>query len=174
MKISKRWIFEIVFTIIAGTLLHFAYEFSGENTIVGIFSPVNESVWEHFKMLFTPIFLLTLVEYAAWGRRYDNFLLSRAESILLGMLFIAAAFYTYTGVLGRHLLSADIAIFILAVVLAFTHSEQRFYSETEHPKATAVLGTALMGLLLLAFAVFTFAPPHIPLFMDSTTGSFGI
>ena len=35
-----------VFTIITGTLLHFVYEWSGESLFVGIFSPINESVWE--------------------------------------------------------------------------------------------------------------------------------
>ena len=40
-----------VFTIITGTLLHFVYEWSGESLFVGIFSPINESVWEHLKLL---------------------------------------------------------------------------------------------------------------------------
>jgi hypothetical protein len=43
-----------------GTLLHFAYDFSGQNFVVGLFSAINESTWEHLKLLFMP-FLLTLV-----------------------------------------------------------------------------------------------------------------
>ena len=37
----------ILFTITAGTLLHFCYEWSGENPFVALFAPVSESVWEH-------------------------------------------------------------------------------------------------------------------------------
>lgn len=35
----------ILFTAIAGTLLHFAYEYSLENPLVAMFAPVNESTW---------------------------------------------------------------------------------------------------------------------------------
>lgn len=43
-----------VFTIITGTLLHFVYEWSGESLFVGIFSPINESVGEHFEVVVFP------------------------------------------------------------------------------------------------------------------------
>jgi len=42
------------FVFIVGTLLHMAYDWSGDNTIAGIFTPVNETVWKHLKMVFTP------------------------------------------------------------------------------------------------------------------------
>lgn len=40
-----------------GTLFHFLYSFTGELFVVGLFSPVNESVFEHTKMVVLPIFL---------------------------------------------------------------------------------------------------------------------
>ena len=52
-----------VFTIITGTLLHFVYEWSGESLFVGIFSPINESVWEHLKLLFFPMSVWILIGY---------------------------------------------------------------------------------------------------------------
>ena len=56
-KISLRK-FEIIstfFAIALGTLLHFTFEWSGNNPVVGIFSAVNESTWEHLKILFFPM-----------------------------------------------------------------------------------------------------------------------
>ena len=41
-----------------GTLLHFVYEWSGENVLVAAFSAVNESTWEHMKLLFFAILLV--------------------------------------------------------------------------------------------------------------------
>ena len=38
------------FIIIAGSLLHFVYEWTGYSDIMGLFTPVNESVWEHLKL----------------------------------------------------------------------------------------------------------------------------
>ena len=42
----------IVFIIILGSILHFTFEWSGSQVVVGVFSAVNESVWEHFKLGF--------------------------------------------------------------------------------------------------------------------------
>ena len=42
----------IVFTVIIGTMLHFTFELSGNQPVVGVFSAVNESVWEHLKLGF--------------------------------------------------------------------------------------------------------------------------
>ena len=47
----------IVFTSILGTLAHFIYEWSNENFLVGLFTPVSESTWEHMKLLFFPMLL---------------------------------------------------------------------------------------------------------------------
>ena len=35
------------FTAVFGTALHFLFDWSGKNTVVGLFSAVNESIWEH-------------------------------------------------------------------------------------------------------------------------------
>ena len=47
------------------------------------------------------------------GRNYPNFLAARGVSTVTGVALIPVLFYTYTGVLGRHLLWADIAVFYL-------------------------------------------------------------
>ena len=44
----------ILFTLIAGTLLHFCYEWRGENHFVALFAPVSESLWELLKLLYFP------------------------------------------------------------------------------------------------------------------------
>ena len=64
MKALKREIgIGIVFAVIAGTLSHFVYEWLGENPIAAIFFPIDESVWEHVKLLFFPTLLLLFVSY---------------------------------------------------------------------------------------------------------------
>ena len=39
-----------------GTLNHFLYFLSGQSPIVALFCPVNESVWEHLKLLYFPFY----------------------------------------------------------------------------------------------------------------------
>ena len=60
---SKFQVFSTIFSLISGVLLHFAYEWSDNNTFVGLFSAVNESTWEHLKLVFFPSLIYFLFEY---------------------------------------------------------------------------------------------------------------
>lgn len=75
-----------VFTIITGTLLHFVYEWSGESLFVGIFSPINESVWEHLKLLFFPMSVWILIGYFIFGKKFKTYIPSAVIGILSGMI----------------------------------------------------------------------------------------
>ena len=59
---KKLEIIGFFFVSIVGTLLHFAYEASGSNFIAGIFAPVNESTFEHLKLLFYPFIIYGIIE----------------------------------------------------------------------------------------------------------------
>ena len=93
---NKFVLFGIIFTFILGTLLHFVYEWSGSNVIVGIFSPVNESVWEHLKLLYFPMSLWLLLGYSKFGKDNCNYLLSAIIGFLCGAVSIPLLFYLYT------------------------------------------------------------------------------
>ena len=43
--------------------LHFIYEWSGNQMVVGIFAPVNESVWEHLKLTYWPMLIWWVAGY---------------------------------------------------------------------------------------------------------------
>ncbi len=65
MKYSLKTI-EIISFIIAsllGVIFHFIYGWSGENAVAGLFFPVNESTWEHLKLIFFPILLVSIGEF---------------------------------------------------------------------------------------------------------------
>ena len=55
----------LLWTLAAGNLLHFVYQWTGESTVAGLFAAVNESTWEHMKLLAVPWVLFSLVEYIA-------------------------------------------------------------------------------------------------------------
>jgi len=116
----RSWhIIGIFFTLILGTLLHFTYEWSGNNPAVGFFSAVNESTSEHLKMIFVPFFLFSILEYLAYGKNLTCFILSKALSISIGMIAIVVVFYLYTWIAGTNFLWMDIAIFVLGIVIAY-------------------------------------------------------
>lgn len=174
MNLNIWHIAGILFTIIFGALLHFTYYWSEENPLVAIFSAVNESSWEHLKLLFTPMFLFAILEYFAYGNEFVNFLPVKFLSILLGMFTIIAVFYTYVGITGINYLWSDIAIFILGTIVAYFFSYKMLQTNYFSSTFAMILGFIGLLILLICFIVFTFNPPKIPLFQDPITLDYGI
>lgn len=176
MNNRKLFYIELIgmfFTAIVGTLLHFAFDWSGQTTIVAFFAPVNESVWEHLKLLFIPYLIYTIVEYFLYGKNKHNFLLYKAVSVLLGLAFIPTMFYIYTSVLGESVVFIDILLFYLAVFFSYSLS---YLLQRRNPENTSkkLLGTLLLFALVFLFIRFTFAPLHTSLFEDPQTKTYGI
>ena len=116
----RRWeAAGFLFTGALGTLLHFVYDWSGRSRVAAAFSAVNESTWEHMKLLFIPFLLFAAAEFIVFSEPLRNFFAVKAAAILLGLAAIPALFYTLTGMFGRLPDWMNIAIFFLADALAY-------------------------------------------------------
>ena len=119
IKTSKLLRIELIVTIlglILGTLLHFIYEWSGNNVIIASFSAVNESVWEHLKLVFYPMLILGLIEYYFVKNIANNYIEAKAIGIFTAISFIVISFFTYTGIIGTNFFIIDILIFIISII----------------------------------------------------------
>jgi len=173
-RLKKTTIWGTVFIIVVGSLLHFVYEWSGESRFIAIFGAINESTWEHLKLLFWPALIFSIFEYLWVGNKYNNYLTARAISLYLGIFLIISMFYTYTGIFGNHFLVVDILIFVLSVVI----SQYVFYkiatADYSVSNTINIISLVAIILLMVAFMVFTINPPQIPLFQDPTSGEYGL
>lgn len=163
-----------LFTAAVGVLLHFVYEWSGGSAVAAVFSAVNESTWEHMKLLFWPLFVFSLVQVGCLGRNYPNFPAVRAVSMLVGLALVPVLFYTYTGVLGTHVLWADVAVFFLADLGAFAVDFRLLRRGRLSDGWMQLLGLLVWWTLAFAFVWCTFRPLPWALWKDPVTGTFGI
>ena len=159
---------------VLGTLAHFCYEWSGRKLLVGAFCAVNESTWEHMKLLFFPALLFTMVQLAAAKERDGALPAARAVGVTAGLALIPTLYYTYTGIWGDHVLWADAAIFYLSAAVTFwmddlLHRQRRLW-KMEYQ----VAGLVWLWVLAFLFVWWTFSPPRIALFQDPLTGLYGI
>ena len=157
-----------------GTLAHFAYEWSGKQLLAGAFCAVNESTWEHMKLLFFPALLFTMIQIAAARERDGAIPAVRAVSITAGLLLIPVLYYTYTGALGRGFLAADIGIFLLSAAAAFLLDRVLRRRGALGDGWQQILGLLLLWGVMFLFVYLSFRPGHIPLFRDPVTGVYGI
>lgn len=170
VDLDKRWVFIVtIIVIIVGTVMHFFYPWTNENKLVGYFAPVNESVWEHLKLLLFPLLAAIAIEVYLLGRksqRIDNLWTGLVVSALVGMIFIVATFYTYTGAVTERSLSVlDIATFVAAAALASVVAHYLFKSK-KVSKNTEMISIVVLIITVLAVFRFSYNPPSLPLFEE--------
>lgn len=172
----EKWIIlSIPVLFILGSLMHFLYEFTGKITLIGLISPVNESIWEHLKLVLLPIILFWFIYYLLNGTKYninkEKWFLGCVISLVFSMLTILAFNYTYTQAFGIQWLPLDIFNLLFSITVG-QFMGLHFY---RYSKGIRVFASILILILILwIFILFTISPPHIPLFRDATTGQFGI
>ena len=159
-------------TSFLGTVLHFLYDWLGGAVWIAPLSGVNESTWEHMKLLFWPMFLYAIAQSFFFKERND-FWCVKLRGTLLGLALIPILFYTYNGVIGHSPDWINIAIFFIAAAIAYLYETKLFKDEAltcKRPK----LAIGILCAIALLFVVFTFATPEIAIFKDPLTGSYGI
>lgn len=169
----KLWQFlGFAVTALGGTLLHFLYEWLGEALWIAPFSGVNESTWEHMKLLFWPMLIFAIVQSFFFRERKD-FWCVKLRGMLLGITLIPVIFYTYNGAIGKSPDWFNIAIFFVSAAVVYIYETRLFITEKLYCRSPKWAIIALSTLALL-FVIFTFLTPELGIFRDPLTGSYGV
>lgn len=162
---------------LAGAALHFTFELSNfSNNVVAYFSAVNESTWEHLKMVYFPGLIFALVEYTYVREQANNYLIAKTASLLCMPAIITVGWYIYAPAVGHYIFAVDLSLFYLSVLVGQFISYKLL---TRKPMDKKYNSYALVAqiLLFVVFSTFTFYPPRIFLFehLDlKNTGMYGI
>ncbi len=173
---KKQFRYEVlgfIFVSITGTLNHFLFEWLNSSTVIGLFCPINESVWEHLKLLFFPYLLWTAAEFF-WLQKQPNYFQSKINGVISGLIFIVAFFYTYSGITGTTSTFMDILSFFTGTAISFAVSYEFMRNSRLGSKAGKIISILLFLFIASLFFLFTFLPPLIPLFEDPHSFTFGI
>ncbi|MBR2334626.1 MAG: hypothetical protein IKA62_00185 [Clostridia bacterium] len=161
-------------TSLGGTILHFLYDWLGEAAWIAPFSGVNESTWEHMKLLFWPMLIFAVVE-SFFFRDRENFWCVKLRGIILGLVLIPILFYTYNGVLGKSPDWINIAIFFISAATSYIYETRLFNAESNKARCRSPkLAIGVLCVIALLFVVFTFLTPEIAIFKDPLTKTYGI
>ena len=153
-----------------GTLLHFVFDWTGAYALAPI-AAVNESTWEHMKILFFPMLLLALAQ-SVFFKDYDGFWWVKLIGILVGVVSIPVLFYTANGAFGKTPDWLNVIFFFLSAGLGY-FVEYLLFKRAFSLKNEWIAISVLIALAV-AFVVFTFFPSKLPLFKDPLTSLYGI
>lgn len=165
-------IIETIFIIIVGCLSHFLYDITNHNKIIGYLAAVNESTWEHLKLVIFPTFLWLIVEYHFY---FNNPMLffARFISLLVMLIIIPLIFYTYIHFTKKSILFVDISSFVIAIIIG-----QLVFINLIKINLSSIFLThiGIIGLLFIFFVYImnTYTPKKIFLNKDPITKKYGI
>ena len=167
-------IFFIICTLM-GVFFHFAFKLLGGYAWLAPFVPVNESIWEHLKLIFVPYILFLMpIEYFLYGRHLKRFVSSRLIGVIAAMSFVVMEFYTIKGAFGEPPAAVNIIIYCIATLIAyiiplFVASHAR----GDDTPTVKFISLVALAAIFAVFIAFTFYPPKLPLFLDPTGAGYG-
>lgn len=165
-------IFGFFFILILGTLSHFFYEWSGHKKIFALFFAVNESTWEHIKLVLGPTFLWMIIE-TPFLKLNNNFILSKLVCLLTMIIFIPVFYYTYRAIFKKNIFFLNILEFIFAISLGQTLSYVVYNYITVSP-IISYISFILINVILILYLTCTYYAPKIFLFRDPINNKYGI
>lgn len=166
-------IFGFIVTIPLIFLLHFLFKLTGGSLLAALIAPVNESVWEHTKIIFMPYLFFSILEYFFLDVPLKRFVVAKTAGLLSIIILLITFFYTYSGVLGYNILLVDIISSFVWSAIAYFISYRLICSDLNIENLFGI-SVPILIILLAAYAVFTFNPPHINLFFDTVGKFYGI
>jgi hypothetical protein len=177
---NKLLLWEIggfLFIGLIGAALHFTFEMSNYSSMeVAYFSAVNESTWEHLKMVFFPGLVFALIQYTYVRDVVNNYIVAKVAGLIVMPLVITIGWYIYAPILGRSYYPVDLFLFYLAVFLG-QWASYKLLTRAPLEKKYTQYAIGVFLVMFAAFSTFTFFPPKIFLFehLDlKDTGLYGI
>lgn len=170
---KKIKIIGIFVIFILSFIFHFMYEWF-PNTLFSILFPVNESIWEHMKLIITPTLLFSIFEYIIYIKdniEYNNFILSYGISIILGIIIYLIIYIPLDNIFGH---SSFIAIFLLFISFIIIQIISYYIMNTNNIKYSSIIGILLIIIMYIVFGYLTYNPIYIDIFYDFMNGHYGI
>lgn len=170
-KINKLFIFSLPILYVLGGISHFVYEWTGNNVIIGLLFPVNESIYEHTKLAIVPL----LIFYIFGLRNKPNvskWIFSFLISLLTTIILIPMLYYFYTGSFGFESLIIDILIYFISITCGQLLALHIYNRTSKYPRIQ--LTTILLITYFVINVIFTLDPPHLPMFIDPVNNTYGI
>ena len=174
-KIMKVTLLGAVIAFILSSVFHEMYGIFGENYGVGLIFPVNESKWEHWKIVFWPMLLVGIFNYILLRSEGHNILFATAIAILVAEIVTFGLIELYEVITASHAMWIHIVSLLIGIVVGQLSS----YWVMTATKLTQrvpllVIGVAIILINIVILIAFTIKPPKTEYFKDSESGTYGI
>ena len=154
-----------LFTIVVGSIAHFLYDLSGNNVLIGLITPVNESIWEHMKLVFFPMLIYTLLISYKIKNQYPSSIAALCIGNIIGTILVPILFYLYIAIIGKDLLPLDLICFIASIVIGFIVAYKLSTLDKLYKYRNLIY--VIIAIIIGCFLIFTYYPPNLTIFSDA-------
>ena len=172
MELNKIKFFSIFVILIFCFITHFLYDVF-PSFLTSLFFPVNESIWEHMKMLVSSILIWEVILYFIFKKNnyyFENFFLNVLCTCLCGVFIFLIIYFPLYFIFGHSFFINVILLFVsifFSVNVGFSILNKYNYN-LEFFSFIAII------VIVIMFGIFTYYPPQNNLFIDPVSGEFGI
>lgn len=163
----------VFFIFLIGFIIHNLYEWVPYN-ILTPFVPVNESVFEHIKMIFTSYMIWILIKrilYKKFNINEPCFLFKEVLITIFEILFFLCIFMP---IYSHHLENLMLTLFVYFVTISVSTITGYFIQFKNNHKVLNMLSFIVIIIIYILFSYLTFRPPINNFFLDSINNSYGL
>lgn len=172
MTLKKIKIINVVFLFLLSFLWHFMYDLFPNNIFALVF-PVNESIWEHMKIIYYCLLLGSILEFYLCKKnniKINNFYIEAMVKSLLGVIFYLIIFIPLYLWLGESMIISIGLMLVTYVFMEFIGYKILVSEELN----INILPVIIIVLGCIMFVILTFYPLHNFLFFDEVKFGYGI
>jgi len=173
MNLKRSRIISSIGIFILCFIFHFVYELV-PCTLTAIFFPVNESIWEHVKLIFTSIIFYGIIDYILLNKfkiKFNNFFtslfISSVSMIPIFLIIYMPLFYKVGPKMWANIGAMSISIIISQIVSYMILKK----------KECETLNKISLILIIISYIIFAYLSYNSPksrIFFDTQDEKYGI
>lgn len=164
----KKIIINSIIIFIISAISHFIYDIF-PNTITSLFFPVNESIFEHLKLVFTSGLIFSLIEFL-FSKEKNFFLKAFLRSILL-VIILSIIYIPIYYLIGEKIIITLIILFITILITEYIITK---ISTTENYDIINIISLIFIIISYVIMTYLTYNPPKQDLFYDHKHNNYGL
>lgn len=156
---------------VIGSLTHFTHGWFKKGILLHMFSALNESTWEHMKMLVAPTILVGILQYIFLRDRYINIFNSILILMSVELITMPLLYETLKRLVKKVPFPITILIFFLSIIFGLL--AEYLILSNGIVILTEIVSFILVVVIVGIFGIFSYYPPKISLLKDPITGRYG-
>lgn len=166
----KKILINSLIIFIISTLIHSLYDCL-PGFITSIFFSVNESIWEHLKMIFTSYMIFLAIILLFSKKKQKNLVSSFVITALINIVIFLIIYLPIYNIFGENMIVTLIIYFIS--ILISNYFKYRIQEKKNNKKLNKIMAFSIIGI----YAIFTFLsyyPPEWKIFYDTANKIYGV